>query len=1005
MLNIQEAIRSLIQEELNKNTQGLDFEVSLYNVKTNDLLENTLPVGDTYATQQRRFIPVLIEEISGEYADLQNLTASEVFVNLSLLIPVDHQDFNNIVIEETYQKVALALDELRIRTNARKLPLGNKQIEKSVDYRLKILNNTNMLSTDFIGFNLKLLEDKNGVIATDDDTFLLSYVDGDLVFQKDGLTATWTNDDSSIETNTDYRINIFKSGNTLLVSVFGGGKSLTANIVNANTVYDNIVFGGLLMSLSNIVLGTNSNALSFSLTDFESYIPNIGEPSDLEVSGVGTQYSTGVLGSIVFGYSIPNPTTNQFTMGNGLNYQQFELNMTGFMTDTVFVGNEVRYFLDNTEIFPFFRDETFVSETDPSQVVGQQITKHTAVQSVLGREYSIYYKNETKLTELAKKITSETPNPNEVFKFRVEYPFFVREYDVIITQGSLGISNNQPISISVKFDLASNILLEDFTIPTPTPTPPPVTTPIPTPTPPPVTTPTPIPTPTPTPTPPILTSPTLNPNITPNPDPDINTVSFSFKNQDEETSVRISYLIKGPNYNENSDENQAGSSGWITPFDIYQPNAAGSLITAGTSQFGIILGVPPSLAPNTEYTLYYAATDTLQPFDPGFRGNSLTQEVNFTTLQDPNPTINPTINIVSVTENGLSFNFTNNEPNLDISVFYTFDENVSQTIPSAPGSGWISFGNVPANQSSFTLGVSDLDPGEEYVIYYVARASNKNLSEVLTEEFTTSGTPLPTPTPTFNLTFKSEPLNKGPITVTYKQQEFVVENELNIEVDQGDSITAVAAETDGDFVFVSWNKDFVPNAITTTNQTLILNNVQESAIYIVEYFDFSTPTPTPPPPTPTPPPPTPTPTPPPPTPTPTPPPPTPTPTPPPPTPTPPPPTPTFFTATSQVVRASAGNWFVPVPVQWESTAGGVSGTTTINVNSNTQLTNAIPENGDFAIIAPDSVNFDGETYTFIRWRLNSVDQSSGEQFLEILDVQQNLFLEAVFEQFGLGGGF
>jgi len=41
MIQIQKSIRDRLQAELNKNTQGLDFEVSLYNVKTNDLLENT----------------------------------------------------------------------------------------------------------------------------------------------------------------------------------------------------------------------------------------------------------------------------------------------------------------------------------------------------------------------------------------------------------------------------------------------------------------------------------------------------------------------------------------------------------------------------------------------------------------------------------------------------------------------------------------------------------------------------------------------------------------------------------------------------------------------------------------------------------------------------------------------------------------------------------------------------------------------------------------------------
>jgi hypothetical protein len=487
MLNIQEAIRSLIQEELNKNTQGLDFEVSLYNVKHNELLENTLPVGDTYAVQQKRFIPVLIEEISGEYADLKNLTASEVFINLSFLIPVDTTDFNNMVIDETYEKVALALDDLRIRTNARKRPLGTPIVQKSEDYRLTILNETNLLSTDFQRYNFRLLENFDGIILTDGDSFNI---------RKIGSKIRVTKNSQSIEhpfkENEDYQITINKTSSSELdVSITGFGSTTNESLEGVDTTFKDITVGGLLMTFDRIRIGSSSGSLSLDLSDFADYIPDIGEKTDLDLSGTQTAYTTGTIGNIVLGYSIPNPTSNQFTMGNGLNYQQFELNMTGFVTDSVFVGNEVQYFIDGIEVFPFYRDESFVSETDPSQVVGSQITKHTAVQSILGREYSIYYKNETKLTNLAKKITSQEPNPNEVFTFKVVYPFFERQYKVIITQGSLGISNNQPISISLKFDLASDIIVP------PTPSPTPTSTPTPTPTLTPTITPTPTPTSTP----------------------------------------------------------------------------------------------------------------------------------------------------------------------------------------------------------------------------------------------------------------------------------------------------------------------------------------------------------------------------------------------------------------------------------------------------------------------------------------------------------------------------
>jgi hypothetical protein len=463
MLNIQEAIRSLVQQELNKNTQGLDFEVSLYNVKTNDLLENTLTVGNTYATEQKRFIPVLIEDISGEYADLQNLTASELFINTSFLIPVDNTDLNNIVIEETYQKVATALDQFRVRTNARTLPLGTPKYLLNKDYKLQALNIPKVLASSYIELDFSFWGEEDGLVLTDtSNNFSLIKLGNNLRFTLSNQTF-----DYPIQLNKQYNVIIFDTGdNTVQISFFDGSTATIEVLSNVTYNPQNLVLGGSYLSMRRFTFGGNvfgSPAPVYDLRNFKTYQPVVGTADMVSLSStlfkVTPVYEFGSTGNVVLGFSVPNPTSNQFTMGNGLNYQQFELSMTAFVTDSVFVGNDVRYFLDAVEIFPFFRDESFVSETDPSQVVSQQITKHTVVQSAIGREYSIYFKNDVKLLELFEKFSSLNPNPNQVFNFKIEYPLFERQYPVLITQTGFGISNSQPISISIKFELASNILI------------------------------------------------------------------------------------------------------------------------------------------------------------------------------------------------------------------------------------------------------------------------------------------------------------------------------------------------------------------------------------------------------------------------------------------------------------------------------------------------------------------------------------------------------------------
>lgn len=453
MIQIQKSIRDRIQAELNKNTQGLNFEVSLYNVKTNSLLENTLPLGDTYATQQKRFIPVLIESISGEYADLQNLTAATASINLSFMIPTDSEDFNNMAVDETFVKVSAAFDELRERTLAQNLPLGDARYILPSQFRLTVLNDTQTFAANYIKLSASFKEDVGNII-TDNGDFTLSKTANQLVFDAPNEVFTY-----NIKNDREYDIYIyFVENNELKISIDDNGVITNETITNITYDPNDLVLGGCYMEVKDFVVGGISNNVitkNIEINNFKTFAPVVGSISMINTTLAKNVIEKGTLGTVVFGYSFPNPTTNQFTFGNGLNYQQFELDMDAFITDSVFVGNDVEYYLDDVRIYPLFRDEPFVSETDGSQVVGQQITRFTAVQSVLTREYSFYFKQDNKLLSIAKKITSETPNPNEVFDFKIVYPLFERTHKVIISQAAMGVSNNEPISISVKFDLAS----------------------------------------------------------------------------------------------------------------------------------------------------------------------------------------------------------------------------------------------------------------------------------------------------------------------------------------------------------------------------------------------------------------------------------------------------------------------------------------------------------------------------------------------------------------------
>ena len=444
MIQLQKSIRDRIQEEFNKNTQGLDFEVSLYNVKSNDLLENTERIENTYATQQKRFIPVVIEDISGEYADLQNVTTTNATINMSLLIPTDEMDFNNILVEETFEKVGVALDELRQRLQAQTLPLGERLTLIGESYKLGIKS----YSPKFIDIYATFPDKSNGMIIEND---VMSLEKADNLIK---LTLNNESKSLSYDIDKEYKITIEKDGNTLTLSL--GGFSETIDNQTSFDYSDDFTFGGALMRVRKVELYDDPSNKPIVINNLKTF--QGANSQDITTTNAKYPIEVGSIGSMTLGFSIPNPTTNQVTFGNGLNYQVFQLDLTAFITDNVFVGNIVEYYIDDVRIFPIYRDEPFVSETDASQVIGEQITKHTATQSVLSREYTVFLKEDYKLLKLAEKITRETPNPNELFIFRIVYPLFEREYTMIITQGALGITNNQPISISFKLDLASTAI-------------------------------------------------------------------------------------------------------------------------------------------------------------------------------------------------------------------------------------------------------------------------------------------------------------------------------------------------------------------------------------------------------------------------------------------------------------------------------------------------------------------------------------------------------------------
>lgn len=110
---------------------------------------------------------------------------------------------------------------------------------------------------------------------------------------------------------------------------------------------------------------------------------------------------------------------------------------------------------------------------------------------------------------------------------------------------------------------------------------------------------------------------------------------------------------------------------------------------------------------------------------------------------------------------------------------------------------------------------------------------------------------------------------------------------------------------------------------------------------------------------------------------------------------PPEPEPQTYVVTGQITRAS-GFWFLQAPVTYEGN------NITINTTSVTTIDGAVLEDSSLIVSVPSTVAFDNQTYTFIRWVVNNVQQALGQTTLNIAEVTENLTLNALYELGELG---
>jgi hypothetical protein len=437
LINLQYEYAKLIQNELDKNTQGLRFEVSLNNLKTDSELQRFLQIPNTYAKEIKHYIPVVIEAFDGDFAELENMSAAEIFANMTMLVPTDDFDVNNQVIEETFVLVSQALNEMSKRTRAKVFQLGDKS------FIFPRNNNSPIDLTSVFGVNLKF-----EIEFTNYEDNQLVEVFGDKIISKQGSNVLFDNITiiPNYKTDTRYVIEVYRDdpSEDYFVRV---NNDTPVNVQHTATdLSDEIKVFSQYEKMYSLFVTNHQNQKVYEVQDF-TILSNDG----------GIHW--GSEGTITLNFSLPRRITNQMTLGE-YNYQEFEINTSGAYNDRAFVGQHIEYYLNGVRVFPVSRDEGYIGEPDNARFLGSNKGNRSVIeQTAIGKEYALYYIPEPKIVNLLEQITSQEPVANTIYDLKIVYPLFVKEYKTVISQGGLSIVNSTPIGISFSLEIADDDIL------------------------------------------------------------------------------------------------------------------------------------------------------------------------------------------------------------------------------------------------------------------------------------------------------------------------------------------------------------------------------------------------------------------------------------------------------------------------------------------------------------------------------------------------------------------
>lgn len=466
----QQALAKSLKDKLKISGDkfGVLFDVNLFNnIMNSDFNEESL-VENTYTTEFKRQVPTMITNINGEYIPIPNLNGTNNSLEIIFDLAVDDmtgQDEEKEFETVNYQNTLLAIDDFKNTLLANYYPLGDSNIMLGGEDSTIVSTSTVSLTPKFIYIKFIPKNNDNENILNGDNNadYKLSKNATNIIFTYGSNTLTIP---YYVNVTNEITLRLNDTGMWSLINNFDD--SDYSSIGQSSSSYSNFEIGfftGIECILERLVIDEDyhitiddvvSPVIDFNSFDNKDSITNLG---------VSTGFTTTINNCILFGSDgnavfqvYPLAVVGEYQGKNGINYHQFSLQLEAMIGDNFIFGNNFEYYIDNIRVYPVDRAHTFALDTQGRQGINSNIMKFIGGESTLDWTQSFFYQPTKQLTSLVKKITTGDKEQNKLYTLKVQYPFWNKEYEVIVEGGGINTDINSITTFSLQFKLADDIL-------------------------------------------------------------------------------------------------------------------------------------------------------------------------------------------------------------------------------------------------------------------------------------------------------------------------------------------------------------------------------------------------------------------------------------------------------------------------------------------------------------------------------------------------------------------